>query len=296
MTARAEPRILIADDWRDYVLIDSGDRMKLEQVGPYRFVRPEPLALWRKRRADDWEGAHAVFSPAAADDEDGGRWRFNAALPEHWPMRWDDVGFLSRPTPFRHLAFFPEHSVQWRYARETLAGSAAPAEVLNLFGYTGLASLACAKAGARVTHVDASKKAIGFARENAAHAGLAEAPIRWICDDALAFVRREARRGRFYQGLILDPPKFGRGPKGETWRFEESLSDLMRACAEILAPEGQGRFIILSAYAVRMSALALAQIAADATGLRDWEFGEMALPHAHDERLLPTAMFARWRS
>jgi 23S rRNA (cytosine1962-C5)-methyltransferase len=306
MPARVDPSILVADDWRDYRVLDSGDGEKLEQVGSYRFVRPEPQALWQRRLpAPDWESADATFVGAAAEDDEAGRWRFNTQLPASWALKWDDLSFVSRPTPFRHLAFFPEHSVHWRFARETLAdhkGDAQP-EVLNLFGYTGLASLACASVGARVTHVDASKKSIGFARENQQAAGLEAAPIRWICDDALGFVQRELRRGRRYDGIILDPPKFGRGPNGETWRLEAQLGDLLAACAALLRrtpedPSSASGFLIATVYAVRLSYLSLAQTAAPllAEAMGDWEVGEMALPHANDDRLLPTAIFARWRS
>lgn len=299
-----DPKILIADDWRDYRLLDSGAGRKLEQVGPYRFVRPEPQALWSPARADkEWDSADAIFSPSAAEDEDAGRWRFARELPETWTLRWNDISFLSRATPFRHLAFFPEHSVHWRFARDCIRahkGDAQP-EVLNLFGYTGLASLACAAAGARVTHVDASKRAIGLARENQATAGLNDAPIRWICDDALAFVRRELRRGRRYDGVILDPPKFGRGPKGETWRLESDLTELLRACQELLRTDpgdaaSASGFMIATVYAVRLSYLALAQTAQETfAGAGEWEIGEMALPHEGRDLLLPTAIFARWR-
>jgi 23S rRNA (cytosine1962-C5)-methyltransferase len=287
--------ILVARDWEDYALLDSGDGRKLERAGPYRFIRPEPQALWRPR-ADEavWAGADAVFDPSGAD-EDSGRWRFARPLPEHWAMSWQALRFRARATPFRHLAFFPEHSVHWRYAAQALAARApdAPqAEVLNLFAYSGLASLVCARAGARVTHVDASKRAIAFARENQAEAQMEAAPIRWIVDDAAAFVAREARRGRRYDGIILDPPKFGRGPKGETWRLETDLAALLAGCGDVLAPDG---FLIATVYAVRLSALALALAATDAVPGRTWEVGEMALPHANDERLLPTAIFARTR-
>lgn len=299
------PVLLVADDWRDYRLLDSGEGLKLEQAGPYRFVRPEPQALWKPRlKKKDWDGAHAIFAPAATEDEDAGRWRFNQPLPETWAMRWDDLSFVSRPTPFRHLAFFPEHSVHWRFARDCLKahGGDGQPEVLNLFGYTGLASLACASVGAKVTHVDASKKAIGFARDNQAAAGLKDAPIRWIVDDALAFVQREIRRGRRYDGIILDPPKFGRGPDGEIWRLEAQLAELLNACAVLLRADTQDPasargFLIATVYAVRLSFLALGQTARDALAGAggDWEIGEMALPHANDDRLLPTAIFARWR-
>lgn len=305
MMARV-PEILIADDWCDYRLLDSGNGGKLEQVGPYRFVRPEPQALWAPARGpDEWDAADAIFAPAAADDDDAGRWRFNRELPQTWMLHWDDLKFLSRPTPFRHLAFFPEHSVHWRFARDCLRANKgdAPAEVLNLFGYTGLASLACASAGARVTHVDASKKAIGFARDNQSEAGLGEAPIRWICDDALTFVKREVRRGRRYDGIILDPPKFGRGPNGETWRLEESLAELIEVCQTLMRRDPNERasaqgFFIATVYAVRLSYLALGQTAQQAfegTG-GEWQIGEMALPHEGRDLLLPTAIFARWRS
>lgn len=289
--------VLVADDWADYALIDSGDGQKLERVGRYLFIRPEPQALWPKRLdAAHWVRADAVFN-STSEDEDGGRWKLVAgALPESWAMQWGELRFLSRMTPFRHLAFFPEHSVHWRFAEAALSARSAEApqaDVLNLFGYTGLASLACARAGARVTHVDASKRAIGFARENQAAAGLSAAPIRWIVDDAAAFVKREGRRGRRYDGIILDPPKYGRGPKGETWRLEAQLGQLLADCAAILAPGG---FVILTVYAVRLSALSLRQAAESAFGAGGWEAGEMCLPHREDARLLPTAIFARRRS
>ncbi len=301
MTARA-PDLLIADDWRDYRLLDSGNGGKLEQVGPYRFVRPEPQALWKPLRpAAEWDGADAIFSPSAADDDESGRWRFNRELPQNWTLQWDDISFVSRPTPFRHLAFFPEHSVHWRYARDFLKSHRGPqAEVLNLFGYTGLASLVCAKAGAKVTHVDASKKAIGFARDNQQAAGLGDAPIRWICDDALTFVKREIRRGRRYDGVILDPPKFGRGPDGETWKLESDLPELLDACQALLRTDPADRasakgFMIATVYAVRLSYLALAQTAQQMFDGGDWQAGEMCLPQEGRSELLPTAIFARWR-
>jgi 23S rRNA (cytosine1962-C5)-methyltransferase len=302
MTARA-PELLIADDWRDYRLLDSGNGGKLEQVGPYTFVRPEPQALWAPARsAAEWDAADAIFSPSSQDDDEAGRWRFNRELPQSWTLQWDDIAFLSRPTPFRHLAFFPEHSVHWRFARECLkTHQGAQPEVLNLFGYTGLASLVCAKAGAKVTHVDASKKAIGFAKDNQQAAGLGEAPIRWICDDALTFVKRELRRGRRYDGVILDPPKFGRGPDGETWKLESDLPELLDACQRLLRTDPNARasakgFMIATVYAVRLSYLALAQTAQQMFAGGVWQVGEMGLPHASRALVLPTAIFARWRS
>jgi 23S rRNA (cytosine1962-C5)-methyltransferase len=293
-----ELSILVADDWTDYALLDSGDGCKLERAGGFTFVRPEPQALWRPHRpASEWDRADAIFAAqggSGGDDDEAGRWRFNRPLPERWPLAWRDLRFLSRPTPFRHLAFFPEHSVHWRFARARIAArppGSPPAEILNLFGYTGLATLACAAQGAKVTHVDASKKAIGMARDNQAHAGLAEAPVRWIADDALTFVKREVRRGRRYDGIILDPPKYGRGPNGEVWRLEDGLGDLLASCAAALA---LGGFVIATLYAVRLSALALDIAMREAFGAAgEWQVGEMGLPHADDARILPTAIFAR---
>jgi 23S rRNA (cytosine1962-C5)-methyltransferase len=297
---------LVSDDWKDYKLLDSGEGEKLEQVGPFRFVRPDAQALWRKRlNAREWAQADAIFSSASVEDDEAGRWKFNRELPQSWPLSWDGLSFVCRPTPFRHLAFFPEHSVHWAYAQESLKlhqGDKQP-EVLNLFGYTGLASLACARAGARVTHIDASKKSIGFAKDNQAAAGLGEKPIRWIVDDALSFVQREIRRGRRYDGIILDPPKFGRGPNGETWRLETQLRELVEGCATLLRedandPASARGFMITTVYAVRLSFLALEQVMQDALAGAggQWQAGDMALAHASDARLLPTAIFARWRS
>ena len=291
------PTILIADNWQDYALLESGHGWKLEQVGPYRFARPEPQALWPSPKAPALWKVDARFSPAADEAEEMGRWRREREIPEQWPIAFGDLKFFARCTPFRHLGFFPEQSVQWTWMRERLSPGAM---VLNLFGYTGVASLAAAASGAEVTHVDASKKAIFFARQNQQLAGLADKPIRWIVDDALAFVKREARRGRRYDGIILDPPKHGRGPNGEIWKLEENLAALLEALPDILAAPGakgseRPTFVIATLYALRLSHLALARTLAGAlSGLGgEIETGEMALAEAGG-RLLPTALFARW--
>lgn len=295
MTARVpEAHILVARDWRDYALLDSGDGWKLERYGPYRFARPEPQALWRAQTPPDQWTTDARFSPASDEAEEQGRWRMNREIPSSWPMQFGDLKFLARCTPFRHLGFFPEQSVQWTWMRERLEPGS---RVLNLFGYTGVASLIAAQAGAQVTHVDASKKSVTFARENQALAGLEDKPIRWIVDDALAFVKREARRGKQYEGVILDPPKFGRGPNGETWRIEENLAELLAELPALLAPAGdKPRFVIATLYALRLSHLALARTLTDAIeGLGgEIDAGEMALAEDKTGRLLPTALYARW--
>jgi 23S rRNA (cytosine1962-C5)-methyltransferase len=204
------------------------------------------------------------------------------------------VRVFGRFTAFRHLGFFPEQAANWAWLDEALRAGAPGARVLNLFGYTGVASLVCAAAGAQVTHVDASKRAIGWARENAELAGLADRPIRWLCEDARRWVQREARRGSRYQGIILDPPKYGRGPAGEVWRLYEDLPELARLCAELLAPDAS--FLIANVYAERISGLALAWLLREALAGRggriDW--GELALAESAGERAIGLSFFARW--
>ena len=264
-------------------------------------VRPEPQCWWAPRRPQAaWDGADAIFDPS--DEEDAGRWRFPGRPPaEIWPLRWRDVCFTARLTPFRHLAFFPEQAANWawldRAVRRRVAAGGPPPRILNLFGYTGVASLVCAAAGATVTHVDASKKAIGYARENAQQSGLADAPVRWICEDARRYAQRELKRGSLYDGVILDPPKYGRGPTGEVWRLFEDLPELAGCCARLLAPDAD--FLLLNAYAARVSGVALAHLVsgdlADRSGRIDW--GELALCEAGaDGRAIGLSFFARWLS
>jgi 23S rRNA (cytosine1962-C5)-methyltransferase len=289
----AAPLVMRTGAWADYAMLDSGGGRKLERYGPYRVVRPEPQCLWTPRMAPAaWNAADAVFDPAGEEDE--GRWRFNGRPKEVWPLAWRGVRFNGRFTAFRHLAFFPEQAANWAWLDETLRAAPAPGRVLNLFGYTGAASLVCAAAGAAVTHVDASKKAIGWARENAELSGLADRPIRWICEDARRYVQREARRGSRYEGIILDPPKYGRGPNGEVWRLFEDLPELLGLCVELLSSDA--RFLILNGYAERISGLSLGALLRDAMAGRggriDW--GELALMEERGDRGVGLSFFARW--
>ena len=283
------PLILAGEGWADYGLVDSGHGRKLERYGAYRFIRPEPQAMWSPRLAD-WD-AHGEFVPGS-DEDGGGRWRFDKPVPrEGWPLAWREVSFTAQCTPFRHLGFFPDMAPVWDWMRASLARD--DASTLNLFGYTGVGTLALSASGA-VTHVDASKKSVGQARENAALSGMTERPVRWLIDDAAKFAAREVRRGRRYDGIILDPPKFGRGPTGETWRLEENLPGLMADCRRLL--DAESRFLFLTVYAVRMSSLALAgllaELFADLPGTI--EHGDLAVREDGEGRLLPTAIFARW--
>jgi len=280
---------LIAEPWADYGLLDSGHGRKLERYGRFRFIRPEPQAMWAPA-SPEWH-ADGEFI-AASDDEGGGRWQLGRNVPrEGWPLAWQDVRFTALCTPFRHLGFFPDMAPQWTWMRDQVQ---AHDEVLNLFGYTGVGTLALAARGARMVHVDASKKSVEAGRANAALAGMSEKPIRWLVDDAAKFAAREVRRGRRYDGIFLDPPKFGRGPEGEVWRLEENLPGLVTDCRKLL--DERSRFLVLTVYAVRMSAIAIAELLRQATGGLGGviEAGEMAVREEARHLLLPTAIFARW--
>ena len=287
------PTVMRTGAWDDFALIDSGAGRKLERYGPYRVVRPEPQCLWRPALdAAAWAEADAVFD--LDGEEDAGRWRFGGAALAPFPLGWRGVRFLGRFTPFRHLGFFPEQAANWDWLQARLQASVRPLKVLNLFGYTGVASLVCAAGGAAVTHLDASKRAVGWARENAELSGLTERPVRWLTEDARKYVQREVRRGSHYDGIILDPPKFGRGPGGEVWRLLDDLPELIASCAALLSPDAS--FLLLNAYAERISGLALAGLVAQALAGRggriDW--GELALMEASGERGVGVSFFARW--
>lgn len=294
-----QPLVMECAGWDSYRLLDSGAGRKWESFGPHSFIRPEPQALWQPR-VDNWQ-ADGEFIPGS-DEDGGGRWQFSGQfsgqftgrLPDDgWELTWNEVRFTARPTPFRHLQFFPDMAPVWDWMRGALDGMT-EAETMNLFGYTGLGTLAQSQHG-KVTHVDASKKSVAQARENAALSGMADRPIRWLTDDAAKFTAREVRRGKRYDGIILDPPKFGRGPEGEVWRLEEHLPGLVADCAKLL--DSDSRFLFLTVYAVRMSSLAIAGLLEEALGHLPGviEHGDLAVrEEGEGGRLLPTAIFARW--
>lgn len=290
----------------DYGLVDSGGGRKLERFGAILVDRPEPQALWRPGLAEgEWRRAHAVFSASGEDDEKG-RWRVDRPVPESWPVRVDAghggaATMLCRLAGLWHLGLFPEQLPHWQWMAERLGAirphlAGEPPRVLNLFGYTGAASLIAAAAGAHVTHVDASKKAVGWARENQAASGLADKPVRWIVDDAQKFVAREVRRGRTYHLILVDPPKFGRGPEGETWDLFPHLPGLLDNCARLL--EERHSAMILTVYAIRASALAFDQLMRERLASRGGGFhaGELAIAEEKSGRVVPTSLFTRWVS
>ena len=282
-----ELETIVAEPWVDWGLVDSGHGRKLERYGNIRVIRPEPQAMWAPA-SDNWQG-DATFVPGS-DEEGGGRWVQDRPVPKSWPLGRGEVRFHASLTPFRHLGFFPDMAPQWDWMRDR----ADDADILNLFGYTGVGTLLLSDAGGRLVHVDASKKSVDGGKANAMLSGLESRPIRWIVDDATKFSAREVRRGRRYDGILLDPPKFGRGPEGEVWRLEEHLAPLLADCRKLL--DEDSRFLVLTVYAVRMSALAIgelvSQLMADLGGTV--ECGEMAVREEARGLLLPTAIFARW--
>lgn len=290
----------------DYVLVDSGAGRKLERFGTIVVDRPEPQALWHPRLAkSEWTKAHAVFS-ASGEDEEKGRWRVDKPVPDSWPVRVSlpaagggkgpGVTMLCKMQGLWHLGLFPEQLPHWAWMLERIAQvKDGPPRVLNLFGYTGAASLLAAAAGAEVTHVDASKKAIAWGRENQSASKLDTAKIRWLIDDAAKFVARDVRRGKTYHIILVDPPKFGRGPEGEVWDLFTSLPGFLADCRRLLDPDQAS--MILTVYAIRASALAFDQLMRDTLKDRPGEFhtGELAI-RAKDGFAVPTSLFTRWVS
>jgi 23S rRNA (cytosine1962-C5)-methyltransferase len=280
--------------WNDYELIDSGDGQKLERFGKYRLVRPDAQAIWSPGLSpDEWEQADATFQRSKRGDDGPGEWSQRRPLPEQWQLHHEGLDFWVRLTPFRHTGVFPEHSAQWGWMRQQLAQREQP-EVLVLFGYTGLHTLVAAQAGARVCHVDASRPATRWAQANQELSRLNERPIRWIVDDAAKFVNREQRRGARYDMIILDPPVFGRGPKGEIWRLHERLQGLMSDCVQLLSKQPLG--VLAHAYATNLSSVTLANVLYGT--LQHYggtvDAGELVLIETATRRPLPTALFARW--
>lgn len=301
MQSAVQLKLIETQGFSDYVLIDSGDGRKLERFGQIVVDRPEAQALWsRSLPPEAWAKAHAVFSASGEDDEKG-KWRVDKPVPESWPVSLGQATVQCRLQGLWHLGLFPEQMPHWQWMLDVIAElrrtspQTAP-RVLNLFGYTGAASLLAGACGAQVVHVDASKKSVQWARENQALSGLEAAPIRWIVDDAAKFVAREVRRGRNYEIILVDPPKFGRGPAGETWDLFANLPALLRDCAALLAPGSAA--LVLTVYAIRASTLAFGQLVGETLTQREGriEMGELAIREAGGRHLVPTSLYTRWRS
>lgn len=288
---------LILKPQKDYELIDSGEEEKLERYGDIILARPDPQALWKKTNPAAWSQAHGVFTRTT----EKASWNMKAGTPESWKITLADLTFVISPTAFKHTGVFPEQAPNWNWIREKITSRTKGSQkvsVLNLFGYTGGATLAAAQAGADVVHVDGSKSAIAWAKDNAAASGLADKPIRWILDDVRKFVAREIKRGSKYDAIIMDPPAFGHGAKKELWKIEEHLPELLSMCRQLLS--NNPLFFLVNGYAAGYSAIAYGNNLADIFNTSDTtqggtiEIGELAIAQSGSERLLPCGIFARW--
>ena len=293
---KREITIEIFTNWDDYQLLDSGEGKRFERFGQYKLVRPDPQCLWKPHLSEqEWKIADAVFERTT---EDKGRWEIRTNVPEKWELRYKDLRFWAKLTPFKHTGVFPEQAVQWEFMEHEILKRVQDdnkkPKILNLFAYTGIASLACAQAGAEVTHVDASRAAISWARENQQLCGLNDKPIRWILDDALKFCEREVKRGVTYNGIIMDPPVFGHGPDGDIWKFSYHFPKLLSIVKLLLS--NNPLFIVVNAYAVSSSSLMLKNLLDDLKLNGIVEYGELALEETASKRLLSTGIFARWSS
>jgi 23S rRNA (cytosine1962-C5)-methyltransferase len=279
-------QLLKTSGWADYELLDSGNNQRLERFGKYVISKPDPQAIWETSLSQtEWDKADAKFL-----EKD---WSPNN-LPQKWPLEYINIKFYAKLTPFKHTGVFPEQVLNWEYMENKIQNAKKQISVLNLFGYTGIASLVCAANGAKVTHLDGSKPAITWARENQTLSGLLDKPIRWILDDAVEFTAREARRGNIYDAIVMDPPVYGHGPSGEIWDFNKSFPQLLANCKKILNPSPV--FVIINAYAISSSSLMLANTMEDYLGLvkEKIEYGELVLKEKNRDRLLSTGIFARY--
>lgn len=286
--------LLAPTGWKDYELLDSGNGLKFERFGKYKLVRPDPQALWSPHlAASQWQQADVFFERTQADE---GKWVFRKPVADQWLMHYQNLSFWVKFTAFKHTGVFPEQAANWQWFGQKIKEAGRPLKVLNLFGYTGLAGLAAAANGANVTHVDASKPALAWARDNQVASGLQNRPIRWILDDVVKFVAREVRRGNKYDGIIMDPPVFGHGPGGEVWKFNQSFPALVQACQQILTEKPL--FFLVNAYAISASSLMLGNVLEDALHSYKgaFSYGELVLEEAGSKRLLSTGIFGRWEA
>ena len=277
--------MFFADKLKDYEILDTGDGMKLERWGGITLARPDPQTIWPKQRPELWRKADALYHRSS---KGGGAWQFNTKLPERWTVGYGPLKFYVRPTGFNHTGLFPEQSANWQFCMDNLRPGD---KVLNLFAYTGGATLACAQVGASVVHVDSAKSMVGWARENAALSKLADRPIRWIVDDCLKFVKREQRRGNHYDGIIMDPPSYGRGADGQIWKVEENLFELVEEAAKLLTDNP--RFFIISSYTTGLSGVVTANMLRIVTPGGSVDSGDLVIP-TQTGVLLPCGTTARW--
>lgn len=288
--------LLTPDDWRDYELLDSGNLTKLERWGQFITIRPDPRAIWKRSlEKNEWNKADGIFEVSESDESEGG-WKFKTQPPSPWQIGYEGIKFGLRPTNFKHVGVFPEQAVNWNWMAKTIKQERKTREqkILNLFAYTGGATMAAALAGAHVTHVDSSRPSMMWASENAKLANIEKQRIRWIQDDAAKFVQREIRRGVQYDGIIMDPPRFGRGTKGEVWKLLSDLPELVRGCKSLLTSDPS--LFLINAYTADTSSLVLNHLLTDLFGeAGNIESGEIGLKETASGKILPAGIFARWK-
>ena len=284
----------IADKWKDYEVIDTSSGEKLERWGNYILVRPDPQVIWdTPKNSRGWKKMNGHYHRSK---KGGGEWEF-FDLPEQWSIHYRSLTFQLKPFSFKHTGLFPEQATNWDWFSEKIKNAGRPIKVLNLFAYTGGATLSAAKAGASVTHVDASKGMVGWAKENAATSGLSEAPIRWLVDDCVKFVEREIRRGNKYDGIIMDPPSYGRGPKGEIWKIEESIYPFVQLCEQLLSDDAL--FMLINSYTTGLQPAVLTYMLSTAIASKHGGkviSDEIGLPVRSNSLVLPCGASGRWTS
>ena len=283
----------VANNWKDYEILDMADGEKLERWGNIILIRPDPQIIWKEKSfPEKWKNANAKYNRS---NTGGGNWNFIKPLPKSWQIKYKDLTFNIKPMGFKHTGIFPEQAVNWDWMMNKIKDSARDIKVLNLFAYTGGASVACLKAGASVCHVDSSKGMCEWAKENVASSGLRDKPIRFLVDDVVKFVNREIRRGNKYDAIIMDPPSYGRGTNGEVWKFEDNIADLVKLCMNVLSD--RPLFFLINSYTTGISSQVLENllrmnISKKAKGR--FSHGELGLPMTNSKMILPCGIYGRW--
>ena len=283
----------VANNWKDYEILDMANGEKLERWENITLIRPDPQIIWKEKSfPEKWKNANAKYNRS---NTGGGNWNFIKPLPKSWQIKYKDLTFNIKPMGFKHTGIFPEQAVNWDWMMNKIRNSNREAKILNLFAYTGGASVACLKAGASVCHVDSSKGMCEWAKENVASSGLRERPIRFLIDDVVKFVNREIRRGNKYDGIIMDPPSYGRGANGEVWKFEENIADLVKLCMNVLSDKPL--FFLINSYTTGISSQVLENllrinIPKKVSG--KFSHGELGLPMTNSKLILPCGIYGRW--
>ena len=283
----------VAKDWKDYEILDMANGEKLERWGNITLIRPDPQIIWKEKSfPEKWKNANAKYNRS---NTGGGNWNFIKPLPKSWQIKYKDLTFNIKPMGFKHTGIFPEQAVNWDWMMNKIRNSNREIKVLNLFAYTGGASVACLKAGASVCHVDSSKGMCEWAKENVASSGLRERQIRFLIDDVVKFVNREIRRGNKYDGIIMDPPSYGRGTNGEVWKFEENIADLVKLCMNVLSDKPL--FFLINSYTTGISSQVLENLLRINISKKvggKFSHGELGLPMTNSKLILPCGIYGRW--